>query len=55
MDDGILQQSMKFFDFCSYLEMEEMAYVMNALHPVATYLFSNSPFQNGKRLGQKKY
>ena len=41
------------FDFSSYLEMEEMAYVADTLHPVATYLFSNSPFQNGERTGQK--
>ena len=41
------------FDFSSYLEMEEMVYVADTIHPVASYLFSNSPFQNGEKTGKK--
>ena len=36
------------FDIISEEDMEEMAFVADCLHPVAAYLFANSPYQNGK-------
>ena len=41
------------FDFSSYEEMEEMVFIADVLHPVATYLFSNSPLQGGEKTGRK--
>ena len=41
------------FDFTSYQEMEEMVFIADVLHPVAAYIFSNSPFKNGKPTGKK--
>ena len=36
------------FDIISEEDMEEMAFVADCLHPIAAYLFANSPYQNGK-------
>ena len=34
-------------------EMEETAFIADCLHPIAAYLFSNSPFKNEKPAHQK--
>jgi len=41
------------FDFTSLKEMEEMVFIADALHPVASFIFSNSPLKNGKKTGKK--
>ncbi len=41
------------FDASTEKEMEENAFLADCLHPIAAYLFSNSPFKNGKPAYQK--
>jgi glutamate--cysteine ligase len=41
------------FDVTSQKDFEEMAFIADALHPVASYIFSNSPFKLGKPVGTK--
>ena len=41
------------FDTSSEDDMEEMVFVADCLHPIASYLFSNSPFKNKKPAYEK--
>lgn len=41
------------FDISSERDIEEMAFIADCLHPVAAYMFSNSPFKNSKKVGTK--
>ena len=41
------------FDITSERDLEDMAFISDALHPVASYLFSNSPFKLGSPVGTK--
>ena len=41
------------FDASTEKEMEETAFLADCLHPIAAYLFSNSPFKNSKLAHQK--
>ena len=41
------------FDTTSEKEMEEMVFIADCLQPTAAYLFSNSPYQNGRSVGNK--
>ena len=41
------------FDASTEKGMEETAFLADCLHPIAAYLFSNSPFKNDKRAHQK--
>ena len=36
------------FDAISERDIEEMVFVADCLHPIAAYLFANSPYQNGR-------
>jgi len=41
------------FDASSKKDMEEIVFVADCLHPIASYLFSNSPFKNKKPAYEK--
>lgn len=41
------------FDITSERDFEEMAFISDALHPIASYIFSNSPFKLGNPVGTK--
>jgi len=41
------------FDTSSKDEMEEIVFVADCLHPIASYLFSNSPFKNKEPANEK--
>ena len=41
------------FDTMNKKELEEMVFVADCLHPIAAYLFANSPYQEGKPTGLK--
>jgi len=41
------------FDVINPQELEEMVFIADCLHPVAAYLFANSPFQNGGKTNNK--
>ena len=41
------------FDASSEEDMEETVFIADCLHPIAAYLFSNSPFKNYKPAHQK--
>ena len=41
------------FDASTKNDMEEMVFVADCLHPIASYLFSNSPFKNKKPAYEK--
>ena len=41
------------FDASSERDMEEIVFVADCLHPIASYLFSNSPFKNKKPVHKK--
>ena len=41
------------FDITCERDLEEMAFISDALHPVASYIFSNSPFKLGAPVGTK--
>ncbi len=41
------------FDTSSKDEMEEIVFVADCLHPIASYLFSNSPFKNKEPVHEK--
>ncbi len=41
------------FDITDENDLEEMAFISDALHPVASYIFSNSPFKLGTPVGTK--
>lgn len=43
------------FDVTSKLDMEEMTFISDCLHPIASYLFSNSPYKEGFGVGMKNY
>ena len=40
------------FDVTGSKEMEEMAFIADCLHPVAAYLFANSPYKKGLPVGK---
>ena len=41
------------FDIAGQQDIEEMAFIADCLHPIAAYLFSNSPFKMGEPVGVK--
>tara|TARA_S200000501_G_scaffold25072_2_gene21730 strand:+ start:23656 stop:24921 length:1266 start_codon:yes stop_codon:yes gene_type:complete len=43
------------YDITGSKDLEEMVFIADCLNPVAAYMFSNSPFKGGKKVGSKNY
>ena len=41
------------FDASTQEDMEQMVFLADCIHPIASYLFSNSPFKNNKSTYRK--
>ena len=53
MDDAEFCKYQINFDITSEKNLEEMAFISDVLHPIASYIFSNSPFKLGIPVGTK--
>lgn len=43
------------YDITGSKDLEEMVFIADCLNPVAAYLFSNSPFKGGSKVGSKNF